>query len=201
MFTVRHKGEQPVEAPPVQSVVTANIVAGEDEENWLVARGDQRFGPYDHAQLASFAQQGRLFPTDLTWRPGMTQWRELHLVMPSLHFPPPAPALHAPLPLANSIAPGDQFRREFIAKKIPAGLCAIFLGSLGIHKFILGLTNPGIIMLCTWVSCLYIGMILILPLGGLAVLGVIALVEGINYLSMSDDRFFQTYAIEKKPWF
>jgi TM2 domain-containing membrane protein YozV len=32
-------------------------------------------------------------------------------------------------------------------KKIAAGVCGILLGSLGIHKFILGYTTEGIIML------------------------------------------------------
>ena len=32
-------------------------------------------------------------------------------------------------------------------KKIPAGVCGILLGWLGVHKFILGYTTEGLIML------------------------------------------------------
>ena len=82
--------------------------------------------------------------------------------------------------------------REFSSNKIAAGVCGILIGSLGIHKFILGLTTPGIIMLL--VSVLTCGV------GGL-VMSVIGLIEGIIYLSKTDEDFYQSYAIEKKPWF
>ena len=82
--------------------------------------------------------------------------------------------------------------REFSGNKIAAGVCGILIGSLGIHKFILGLTTPGIIM--ALVSVLTCGV------GGL-VMSVIGFIDGIVYLSKTDEDFYQTYAIEKKPWF
>lgn len=36
---------------------------------------------------------------------------------------------------------------EISNRKLATGLLAIFLGSLGIHKFLLGYTNAGMIML------------------------------------------------------
>jgi TM2 domain-containing membrane protein YozV len=82
--------------------------------------------------------------------------------------------------------------QEFAGKKIAAGICGILLGSLGIHKFILGLTTPGLIMLLvTLLTC---------GVGGI-VMGVIGLVEGIIYLTKTDDEFYQMYAVEKKGWF
>lgn len=83
-------------------------------------------------------------------------------------------------------------QEAFAGKKIAAGICGILLGSLGIHKFILGLTTPGVIMLL--VTVLTCGV------GG-AVTGVIGLVEGIIYLTKSDSDFYETYAIQKKGWF
>jgi TM2 domain-containing membrane protein YozV len=86
----------------------------------------------------------------------------------------------------------DHSVQEFAGKKIAAGICGILLGALGIHKFILGLTTPAIIMLLvTVLSCGF---------GG-AVMGLIGLVEGIIYLTKSDDEFYQLYAVEKKGWF
>ena len=38
-------------------------------------------------------------------------------------------------------------RDQFVGKKTAAGICGILLGGLGIHKFILGLTTPAVIML------------------------------------------------------
>ena len=76
--------------------------------------------------------------------------------------------------------------------RIAAGILGILLGSLGIHKFILGLTTPGIIMLLvTLLTCGW---------GGL-VTGLIGLVEGIIYLSKNDEDFYQTYIVGKREWF
>ena len=81
-------------------------------------------------------------------------------------------------------------------KKIPAGVCGILLGSLGVHKFILGYSTEGIIMLLVTV----IGGILTCGLSSAAV-GVIGLVEGIIYLTKSDEEFVRTYVQNKKGWF
>ena len=32
-------------------------------------------------------------------------------------------------------------------------------------------------------------------------MGIIGFIEGVIYLSKTDEDFYQTYAIEKKPWF
>lgn len=81
---------------------------------------------------------------------------------------------------------------EFAGKKIVAGICGIFLGSLGIHKFVLGLNTPGLIMLL--VSLLTCGV-------GAVVMSLIGLIEGIIYLTKSDADFYQLYGVEKKGWF
>ena len=81
---------------------------------------------------------------------------------------------------------------DFASKKTAAGICGILIGSLGIHKFILGLTTPGIIMLLV--------TILTCGIGGF-VMGIIGFIEGVIYLTKTDEDFYQTYAIEKKSWF
>jgi TM2 domain-containing membrane protein YozV len=82
--------------------------------------------------------------------------------------------------------------KSFAGKKLAAGICGILIGSLGIHKFILGLTTPGVIMLLvTLLTC---------GIGGM-VMGIIGLIEGIMYLMKSDEEFYQLYAVEKKGWF
>lgn len=79
---------------------------------------------------------------------------------------------------------------------VAAGLLAIFLGSLGIHKFYLGYNTPGFIMLAVTI----VGSILSLGIAGLAMV-VISIVEGALYLSKSQTEFEQTYVFEKKEWF
>jgi TM2 domain-containing membrane protein YozV len=75
---------------------------------------------------------------------------------------------------------------------VPAGVCGILLGSLGVHKFVLGYTSQGLIMLLTTIfTCGFAGIIW----------GIIGLIEGIIYLTKSDDEFAQTYVIGKRGWF
>lgn len=77
-------------------------------------------------------------------------------------------------------------------KKIPAGILGILLGALGIHKFYLGYTKEGLIMLL--VSLLTFGI-------GAFVMSIIGLIEGIIYLTKPDEQFAATYVAGKKGWF
>ncbi|MFD2563880.1 TM2 domain-containing protein [Aquimarina rubra] len=85
-------------------------------------------------------------------------------------------------------------------KKVLTGILAIVLGWTGAHKFILGYNKEGFILLgITLISiplvCLAIGALTIyIP-------GIIGLIEGIIYLTKSDEEFYQTYQVGKKAWF
>lgn len=73
-------------------------------------------------------------------------------------------------------------------KKVLAGVLGILLGYLGVHKFILGYTTEGLIQIAiTIVTC--------------GVGGIIGLIEGIIYLTKSDEDFVRTYIQNKKGWF
>lgn len=74
-------------------------------------------------------------------------------------------------------------------KKIAAGLLAILLAPFGIHKFLLGYTTEGIIWLA--ISLCTCG----------TVTALLGLIEGIIYLTKSDQEFYQTYQVNKKAWF
>lgn len=73
-------------------------------------------------------------------------------------------------------------------KKVLAALMGIFLGGFGVHRFVLGDTSGGLIRLAISVVTCGVG-------------GVIGLIEGIIYLTKSDEDFVQTYIVEKKGWF
>ncbi|HEY7326807.1 MAG TPA: TM2 domain-containing protein [Gemmataceae bacterium] len=90
----------------------------------------------------------------------------------------------------------DEGMQAFAGKKIAAGICGILLGSLGIHKFILGLTTPAVIML---VVTLVGGIVTCGTASG--VMHIIGIIEGILYLTKSDEEFYRLYAVEKKGWF
>ena len=77
-------------------------------------------------------------------------------------------------------------------KKLAAGLLAIFLGSFGVHKFVLGYNTAGLIMLLvTVLTCAVAGL----------VMGVIGIIEGIIYLTKSPEEFDAIYLQNSKEWF
>ena len=84
--------------------------------------------------------------------------------------------------------------------KVAAGVLAIVIGGLGIHKFYLGYTGPGIILLVASIISA-VTVIILIGLVGLLVIGTICLVEGILYLTKSDEEFHETYVVNRKSWF
>ena len=77
-------------------------------------------------------------------------------------------------------------------KKIVAGILGIVIGGLGIHKFVLGYQKEGMIMLLISVlSCFTLS----------SVMHVIGIIEGIMYLTKSDEEFVRTYIQGRKGWF
>ena len=77
-------------------------------------------------------------------------------------------------------------------KKLAAGLLAIFLGSFGVHKFVLGYNTSGLIMLLvTVLTCGIAGF----------VMGVIGIIEGIIYLTKTPEEFESIYIQNSKEWF
>jgi TM2 domain-containing membrane protein YozV len=85
-------------------------------------------------------------------------------------------------------------------KKLAAGLCGILIGSLGIHKFVLGYNQEGIIMLVVSLVGIVLSC-LVIPAIATFAMGVIGLIEGIIYLTKTDEEFVETYINNKKPWF
>ena len=78
------------------------------------------------------------------------------------------------------------------SKRVLVGILAILLGPFGVHKFVLGYTTQGIIMLAiTIVTC---GI-------GATVTSIVGLIEGIIYLTKSDEEFIYMYQTNKKEWF
>jgi TM2 domain-containing membrane protein YozV len=99
---------------------------------------------------------------------------------------PPPPA--GPGPAAPGPIPGAE-------KKIVSGILAILLGWLGIHKFYLGYTVEGVIMLVLGVAGFLLCGIPTL------VVSIIGVVEGVMYLTKTDEQFVATYITGRKPWF
>ncbi len=110
----------------------------------------------------------------------------------------PKPGAKVDFEITENLATGiylDSSAGQGSSKKIAAALFAFFLGSFGAHKFYLGYTKQGIIMLVVFL----LGFVLVgIPS---MIIGLIAFVEFIIYLTKSDEDFEQTYVIGRKGWF
>ncbi|HAY80276.1 MAG TPA: hypothetical protein DCY79_10765 [Planctomycetaceae bacterium] len=74
------------------------------------------------------------------------------------------------------------------SNRVTCGIVGILIGSLGVHRFMMGDTTGGLIRIAiTAVTC--------------GAGGFIGVIEGIIYLTKSDEEFYQTYIVEKKGWF
>ncbi len=106
--------------------------------------------------------------------------------------PPPAPARRREAEVAapRDFAPPPP---EWVSNRQTVALVALIIpiGALGIHKFILGKTTPGFIMLLVTLFGCGIGYLVML---------VIAIMEGIKYMKMSDAEFYDTYVVGDKAW-
>jgi TM2 domain-containing membrane protein YozV len=157
--------------------------------SYYYANGDQHRGPFTKEQLAAQA----LRRDTMVWKEGMPQWQRADS-MPELAdlFAPPPPINPGPYQYGSGYASaaGTYDLSGVFGTKLATGICAILVGWLGVHKFIIGANKAGIIMLV--LSCTGIGF---------PIMHVIAIIEGIIYLTRSDAEFYQTYLTEKKAWF
>jgi TM2 domain-containing membrane protein YozV len=104
----------------------------------------------------------------------------------SVGGPPPGSG-YQPMQSVNPGAMTD-WKAMGADKKITAGILGILVGGFGVHKFVLGYTTEGIITLViTLITC--------------GAGHIIGLIEGIIYLTKSDEEFVRTYIQNKKGWF
>ena len=95
--------------------------------------------------------------------------------------------IQPPTPMYNQTSMQD-WQRAGADKKIIAGILGIVAGGFGIHKFILGYTTEGIIQIViTFCTC--------------GIGSIVGLVEGIIYLTKTDEEFVRTYIQNKRGWF
>ncbi len=154
----------------------------------VIGADGQQYGPISANQLRQWVAEGRAVPQTLAQVEGSAEWKPL-ASFPEFHVTPPPAA-----PPVTVVGSGRKI--EGADKKIAAGICGILIGGLGIHKFILGYSGEGVLMLVISI----VGGILTCGVASTA-MWVIGLVEGIIYITKSDEDFVQTYVRNKKGWF
>jgi TM2 domain-containing membrane protein YozV len=147
----------------------------------IIGTDGRQYGPVSADQIRQWLAQSRVNLQTMALAEGAIDWKPLSL------FPEFASELKPAPPAMPSYGSNPR-----ASNKIGAGVCGILLGGLGIHKFILGYTSAGLIMLLVSVlSCFALA----------PVIHLIGLVEGIIYLCKSDDEFVRTYVDNRREWF
>ena len=149
----------------------------------IIGVDGQQYGPVTMEQLRRWIQENRVNAQTLAQAEGTADWK------PMIAFAEFGADLKAPPRFG---APPATISDPRASSKIPAGVFGILLGSLGIHKFILGYTGAGLIMLLVSVLTCFI----LSP-----VMHIIGLIEGIIYLTKSDQDFVKTYVDGRREWF
>jgi TM2 domain-containing membrane protein YozV len=155
----------------------------------IVGKDGQQYGPVTAEQLRGWIAENRANAQTLAQGEASQEWKPLG------SFPEFAADLKPPPVSASApptIAPPSPAADPRASNKIPAGICGILLGGLGVHKFILGYTGAGLVMLL--VSLLSCGL-------AYPVMHVIGLIEGIIYLCKPDEEFVRVYVDARREWF
>ena len=154
----------------------------------IIGTDGRQYGPVSADQIRQWLAQNRVNMQTMALAEGAIDWKPLSLFPEFASEIKPAPP---GFPAAYPNPPSPYFNPR-ASNKIGAGICGILLGSLGIHKFILGYTGAGLIML----------LVSLLSCGFLApIVHLIGLIEGIIYLCKSDDEFVRIYVDNRREWF
>jgi TM2 domain-containing membrane protein YozV len=151
----------------------------------IIGADGQQYGPVNADQIRRWLAENRVRAETLVQVEGSLDWKPLgsHPEFAELKSLPPTMT-----PPVSSYPPPNLRA----SNKIPAGVCGVILGGFGVHKFILGYSGSGIVML----------LVSVLSCGALyPIMHLIGLIEGIIYLAKSDDEFVRLYIDGRKEWF
>ena len=155
----------------------------------IIGKDGQQYGPVTAEQLRGWMAENRVNAQTLVQTDGSQDWKPLGSLPEFAADLKPPPMSATPPP---TITPPPSTSNPRASNKLPAGLCGILLGGLGVHKFILGYTGAGLIMLLVTVLTCFLAS---------PVMHIIGLIEGIIYLCKSDDEFVRVYVDGRKEWF
>lgn len=158
----------------------------------IIGADGKQYGPVTPEQVRQWIREGRANGATQVQPVAGGDWKAL-ATMPEF-----ADAFGAAPPQATPPVAGVPNRAS---NKLAAGICGILLGGLGIHKFVLGYTNAGIIMLAVSLGGSLLGLFLCFPFVAAWAMAIIGLVEGIIYLTKSDEEFVRIYVDGRKEWF
>lgn len=133
--------------------------------NWYLLRSGQTHGPYPEEQIRQWVRAGQIAHDEKLNREGDANWLSLDMI-------PEFTADRSAAPPPYAAGAKD---------KTVAAILAFVLGPLGVHHFYLGNTTIGIIYL----------IISLFSVGSVAL--VLSIIDGIMYLTKSEDQFQRCY--------
>jgi TM2 domain-containing membrane protein YozV len=154
----------------------------------IIGADGQQYGPVSAEQIRRWLGEGRVAAFTRMQAEGSSDWKSLRdfpefaadLRPPPVSTPPPQWRSYDPVIAAKA------------SNKIAAGVLGILLGGLGIHKFVLGYNRAGLVMLLVSVLTCFAAY---LPMH------IIGIVEGVIYLTRSDEEFVRNYVEQQREWF
>jgi TM2 domain-containing membrane protein YozV len=132
-------------------------------------RNGSPYGPYPEEQIREWIKSGQIAPDEQLNREGDATWQPLSAI-------PEFAAERAAAPPAPSVMQAQAYSANPSKDRVVAGILAILLGTFGVHHFYLG--NIGIIYIV--LSCLGVSFIL-------------GIIDGIMYLTKTEDQFQRNY--------
>jgi TM2 domain-containing membrane protein YozV len=154
----------------------------------IIGVDGQQYGPITAEQLRRWITEKRANAQTSVQVEGTVEWKPLGSLPEFAADVNPPPSVAGP----SSVAVPPSAAASRAGSKVAAGICGILLGALGIHKFILGYTGAGLIMLLVSLLTCFVAW---------PVMHIIGLIEGIIYLTKSDEEFVRIYVDARREWF
>ena len=140
------------------------------QERWYYAENGKTEGPVTMWELRQLIDTGTIQKNYPICKEGEERWVRAGDAFSSL-WHTPAPSSYVQQPPQVQVA-------QCTKSKVTAGVLALCLGGLGVHKFYLGMIGQGILyLLFCWTY---------IP-------AIIAFIEAIHYLTMTEEAFCQKY--------
>ena len=155
----------------------------------IIGADGQAYGPVNAEQIKRWITEGRARSETLVQAEGTPDWKPLSAFAELANTAQPPPISSQPPPINSGYSSTVEARAS---NKVAAGICGILLGGFGVHKFILGYTGAGLIMLLVSLLTCFLAA---------PIFHLIGLIEGIIYLTKSDEEFVRTYVDGRKEWF
>jgi TM2 domain-containing membrane protein YozV len=188
-------GIAPQEHKPPALSLEPHVVDTSGADWFMSTPEGQQFGPVDKGRLDQWEREGRLVAGCFVRRASEIKWS------PAVDYYPWLGSRQGGVAEEFVVSSPRSQRRyanneyhDTNSERVLAGILGIFVGCLGIHKFVLGYAGAGFIMLLVTVLLVFT---IVAPLA----MTIIGIIEGVIYLTMDDETFYQTYVVGRKEWF